>query len=56
MEKPCKMILNTRMGQCSEPLIFSSISAAIRFAKGSGYFRYRIFVEGKLWKQGYCER
>lgn len=52
----CKMILNTKFGYCSNILYCNSIREAIRYAKDSFYFAYRIFnMEGNLIKQGFCE-
>lgn len=52
--KKCKLILNTASGYCLTQH-FESIASALRFAKESGFFAYRIFVDGKLVRRGFCE-
>lgn len=51
----CRLIVNTKFGYCSTPTIHSSISEAVRYAKDSFYFAYRIFdMKGNLIKSGFC--
>ena len=52
---PCELLLNTALGYCCAPIEEKSIAAAIRDAKKSGYFRYRVRVNGKFVRQGFCE-
>ena len=51
--KKCKLILNTNSGYCLVQH-FQSIASALRFAKESGFFAYRIFVDGKKVRSGFC--
>lgn len=51
--KKCKLILNTKSGYCLVQN-FQSIASAQRFAKESGFFAYRIFVDGKKVRSGFC--
>lgn len=52
--KPCKVVFNNRWGYVSQPIAQPSIAAAVRFAKESGWFRYAVYVGGKLVRQGFC--
>ena len=47
--KKCKLILNTSSGYCLTQH-FESIASAVRFAKESGFFAYRIFVDTSVLK------
>ena len=51
--KKCKLILNTSSGYCLTQN-FESIASAVRFAKESGFFAYRIFVDGRKVRSGFC--
>jgi len=55
--KPCELIVNTRWtGHICQPMKFPSIAEAVRWAKGgNGGFWYRIYVDGKKVRQGYCK-
>ena len=50
----CRLVLNTAMGRITDFGEYPSIAAAVRAAKESGYFRYRVFVGGKVVRQGFC--
>ena len=52
--KKCKLILNTASGYCLTQN-FNSIASAVRFAKESGFFAYRIFVDGRKVRSGFCD-
>lgn len=53
---PCTLICNTSLGYTSIPQNFPSISSAVKYAKESFYFAYRIFdIKGNLLKRGYCK-
>lgn len=52
---PCKVVFNGRNGYVATPLDAPSIAAGVRMAKGSGWFRYRIFVDGRVVRQGFCD-
>ena len=51
--KKCKLILNTSYGYCFTQN-FNSIASAVKFAKETGYFAYRIFVDGHKVRSGFC--
>ena len=51
----CTLIVNTRNGYCLTPEEHSSIKEAARAAKESFGFAYRIFVNGKNIRSGYCD-
>ena len=51
---PCKVVCNSRYGTIATPIDFPSIAAGVRWAKGSGWFSYRIFANGKIVRSGYC--
>ena len=51
----CELVLNTRMGKVSRPIKFKSTAEAVKFAKNSGYFAFRVFVYGKVKRSGVCE-
>lgn len=53
--KKCKMVFNSRWGHISAPMEFPSISAGLKFAKESGWFAYRVYVDGKLVRRGFCD-
>jgi len=53
-KKKCKLILNTASGYCLTQH-FESIASAVRFAKESGFFAYRIFVKGRKVRSGFCD-
>lgn len=50
---PCIVICNTINGYCLTPKECKSISEAIRYAKETK-LAYRIFVDGKCIKSGWC--
>lgn len=52
--KECVLIVNTANGYCFTPEKHPSISSAVRAAKESFGFAYRIFVDGKVVKSGFC--
>lgn len=52
--KKCTLIINTSYGYCVTNN-FQSIAAAVRFAKESGLFAYRVFVNGRKVRSGYCD-
>ena len=52
---PCRVLLNGKNGYCATPLEAKSISAGLRLAKGSGWFRYRIIAGGKVVREGFCD-
>ena len=51
---PCKVVCNNRWGYVANSVDFPSIAAAVRWAKESGWFYYRIYAKGKLVRSGYC--
>lgn len=53
--RKCILVVNTRWGYCFMPTKCDSISEAVRTAKESGGFAYRIFVNGHVVKTGYCD-
>ena len=53
--KQCMLALNTANGHICVQQHFNSIASAKRFAKESGCFSYRIFVNGKLVRRGFCD-
>ena len=50
----CRLVVNTALGSINDFGEYPSIAAAVRAAKGSGYFRYRIFVGNKVVREGFC--
>lgn len=54
--KRCKLIINLRNGYCLCSSIHDSISSAIRYARESCGFAYRIYdIDGKrLLRNGFC--
>ena len=54
---PCKLIVNTSYGYCFTPQEFSSINAAVRYAREDAVgFAWRLFDQnGKLIKRGFCD-
>ena len=50
----CRLVLNTAMGRITDFGEYPSIAAAVRTARESGYFRYRIFVGNKVVREGFC--
>lgn len=53
--KECKLIINTANGYCFPTETHPSISSAVRSAKESFGFAYRIFIDGKVVKSGFCD-
>lgn len=51
----CTLVVNTRWGYCFTPTKCDSIAEAVRTAKASGGFAYRIFANGKVVRRGYCD-
>ena len=51
----CTLIVNSRNGYCFTPEKHPSISSAIKSEKESFGFAYRIFVDGKCVRRGFCE-
>lgn len=52
--KPCTLIINTANGYCMTPQKCTSIREAIRVAKESCGFAYRIFIGKILVARGFC--
>lgn len=52
--KPCILIVNTANGYCLTPEKCTSIKSAIRKAKESCGFAYRIYVGKILVARGFC--
>ena len=52
--KKCKVLVNTRWGHVCQPAEFESIRKGVEWAKESGGFAYRVFVDGKLVRRGFC--
>lgn len=53
--KKCMLGLFTRYGHACVQQHFDSIASAVRFAKESGCFTYKVWVDCKVVRQGYCE-
>lgn len=53
--KECFLIINTASGYCLPTTKHPSISDAVRTAKESFGFAYRIFIDGKVVKSGFCD-
>lgn len=52
--KECMLAINTRNGHICAQRHFDSIADAVRYAKDSGGFYYRVFVDGKVVRKGFC--
>ena len=50
----CRLVVSTALGCPNDFGEYPSIAAAVRTAKGSGYFRYHIFVGNKVVREGFC--
>ena len=50
----CRLVLNTARGRIADFGEHPSIAAAVRAARDSGYFRYRILVGNKVVREGFC--
>lgn len=57
MKKPieCVVVVNTRWGHVCQPYHAKSIAEGVRWARESGGFVYRVFVNGKVVRRGFCE-
>jgi len=51
----CRLAVNTSFGSIADFGEFPSIAAAVRAAKDSGYFRYRVFAGGRVVREGFCD-
>lgn len=51
----CTLVVNTANGHICQPLKCKSIASAYRIGKESCGFAFRIFVDGKCVKRGFCE-
>ena len=51
----CRLVVNTKMGLITDLGEHPSIAAAVRSARDSGYFRYRVFAGGKVVREGFCD-
>lgn len=51
--KKCKALFNNRWGACATPMEFPSIRKAVEYAKDSGWFAYRVVVDGKVVRRGH---
>lgn len=51
--KKCEVLCNNRWGYVAMPYKAESISAGVRWAKDSGWFAYRILVDGKVVRRGF---
>jgi len=56
MKKSCTLILNTRQGYAMTPIEFPSVAEAVRYARATFAFAWRIFVGRKCVKRGYGEQ
>ena len=52
--KACMLDLFTRYGRACEQMHFDSIASAVRFAKESFAFTYKVYVDGKVVRKGFC--
>ena len=53
--KKCKVLFNTKWGYVATPMEFPSIHKAVEYAKDSGWFAYRVVVDGKVVRRGFCD-
>lgn len=51
--KKCEVLCNNRWGYVATPYKAESISAGVRWAKESGWFAYRVLVDGKVVRRGF---
>lgn len=51
--KECTIVFNTRWGYCMQPTKCKSIAEALRLAHEM-QMAFRIFVDGKFYKSGWC--
>lgn len=51
----CTVIVNTKWGYCSTSYEAKSISEGVKYAKSSGGFAYRVLVNGKVVRRGFCD-
>ena len=51
----CDVVVNTRYGHIYQPYHAKSIAEGVRWAKESGGFAYRILVDGKVVRRGFCD-
>ena len=51
----CDVVVNTRWGYVFQPYHAKSITEGVNWARKSGGFAYRVFVNGKLVRRGFCE-
>lgn len=51
--KSCVAICNNRWGYCATPHAFKSIADAVRWARSSGWFWYRIVCDGRVVRRGF---
>lgn len=51
----CKLVINNRWGYVYTPIDCNSINEAYRMGRGYyGGFAFRIFIDGKVVKSGFC--
>lgn len=50
----CTLIINTASGYEMAPIECKSISEAVKLGRESYAFAYRIFVDGRIVRRGYC--
>lgn len=49
----CKVLCNNRWGYVATPYEANSIAEGVRWAKESGWFAYRIIVDGRVVRRGF---
>ena len=52
--KKCMLGLYTGNGHVRVQQHFNSIASAVRFAHESGLLAYKVFVDGKVVRKGFC--
>jgi len=53
----CTVLVNNRWGYVATPMDFPSVRSALRYVhspEASGWFAYRIVVNGEVFKRGNC--
>lgn len=53
--KKCVVVVNTRGGHFCVPCEAESISKGVKHGKAAAGFAYRVFVDGKVVRSGFCD-
>ena len=52
--KICELVVNMKNGYCCQAIKMPSIASAYRLGRSCYGFAFRIFIDGRVVKRGFC--